>query len=147
MNKDKVAATLVVALFAGFALITASQRYVVQSPWKLYEATVREYMAAGARGDSTALARHSVGLEPVAWMLDAAHRRPSIVAGWAQQLNGGTGERRGDTVAVLLWANDVAGCSSLSSISVKLLNHSEAPRILTISSPCIDRPAGHALPW
>ena len=146
MNREKVAATLVVALFLIFALITASQRYAVQRPWKLYESTVREYMAAAARGDSTALARNSVGPEPVAWILDAAHRRPSIVEGWAHQLSGGTGERTGDTVAVLLWANDVAGCSRLSSVSARLLNHSKAPRILTISSPCIDRPAGHALP-
>ena len=147
MNREKVAATLVVALFLVFASITASQRYAVPKPWKLYEATVREYMAAAARGDSTALARHSVGIKPVTWVLEAAHRRPSIIAGWAQHLNGVTGERRGDTVAVLLSASDVAGCSSLSSVSAKLLNHSTAPRILTISSPCIDRSAGHALPW
>ena len=147
MNREKVAATLVVALFVAFAMITASQRYAVQRPWKRYEITVREYMAAAARGDSVALARHSVGTEAVTWMLDAVHRRPSIVAGWARQLNGGTGERRGDTVAVLLWANDVDGCSRLSGVSARLLDHAQVPRILTISSPCIDRPAGRALPW
>ena len=147
MDREKVAATLVVALFLAFASIMASQRYSVERPWRLYEATVREYMAAAVRGDSTALARRSAGQEPIAWMLNAADRRPSIVAGWAQQLEAGTGERRGDTVAVLLWANDVAGCSRLSSVSATLLNHSTAPRILTISSPCIDRLARHALPW
>ena len=147
MALPKVGQDRLDALFLVFASITASQRYAVESPWKLYEATIREYMAAAARGDSTALARHSVGVEPVAWMLDAAHRRPSIVAGWAQHLEAGTGQRRGDTVAVLLWAYDVSGCSSLSSVSARLLNHSTAPRIIAISSPCIDRTVTHALPW
>jgi hypothetical protein len=147
MNREKIAATVVVALFLTFALITASQRYTVTNPWEPYEAAVREYMAAAARGDSTALARASVGAEPVNWMLQAAHLRPSIIAGWSRRLSGGTGERRGDTVAVLLWADDVDGCSRLSSVSAKLLNHSAAPRVLAISSPCIDRPAAHALPW
>ncbi len=147
MDRERIAAAGVVALFLAFAAIAASQRYTVSDPWKLYVTTVREYMAAGMRGDSTALAQHSATAQPPAWVLDATRRQRAMVAGWAQGLRNGTGQRRGDTVALLLWADNVKGCSHLSSVSALLLNHSSSPRLLAISSPCVDRRALPGLPW
>jgi hypothetical protein len=147
MDRDRLTAAAVVAFFVVSAGLAASQRYTVSDPWQPYVKAVREYMSQALQGDSTALVRRSASAQPVAWVLDAAHRQPAMLNGWARQLTSGSGKRRGDTVVVLLWANDVAGCSHLSSVSASLLNHSEFPRVLAISSPCIDRHPLPALPW
>lgn len=139
-GREKIAAAVVAtigaALFAGFTL----QMYAVPNPWEPYVIAVREYMAAGVRGDSSALARRSAGAQPVAWVLDAAHRQPHMVAAWSHQLVSYAGQRRGDTVLVALWVDNVQGCSNLNGVSALLLNHSAAPRLLAVSSPCIDAP-------
>ena len=147
MDRERLAAAAVVALFIVFGAVAASQRYAVSDPWKLYGKVVREFIAAGARGDSVALAAGAAGAAPVTWILDAARRRPEIIAGWARRLDGVSGERRGDTVAVLLSADDVEGCSRLSSVSALLLNHTPSPRVLALSSPCISTRAMPAVPW
>ena len=146
MNREHLSAVAVVSFFAVFA-VAVSERYAVSDPWKPYAQAVREYMAAAVRGDSIALVRRSAGNQPVAWVLDAAQRRRAMLTGWSQELRSGTGQRRGDTVVVLLWADNIAGCSNLSSISASLLNHSASPRVLAISSPCVDRLPLPALPW
>jgi len=146
VNREHLSAVAVVSFFAVFA-VAVSERYAVSDPWKPYAQAVREYMAAAVRGDSIALVRRSAGNQPVAWVLDAAQRRRAMLTGWSQELRSGTGQRRGDTVVVLLWADNIAGCSNLSSISASLLNHSASPRVLAISSPCVDRLPLPALPW
>ena len=146
MNREHLSAVAVVGFFAVFA-VAVSERYAVSDPWKPYAQAVREYMAAAVQGDSTALARRSAGTQPVAWVLDAAQRRRAMLTGWSQELQTGTGQRRGDTVVVLLWADNIAGCSHLSSISASLLNHTASPRVLALSSPCLDRLPLPALPW
>lgn len=146
VNREHLCAAAVLGFFAVFAA-AVSERYAVSDPWKPYVKTVREYLAAGVRGDSTALARGSAGTQPVAWVLDAAQRRRDMLTGWSRGLQSGTGQRRGDTVVVLLWADNIAGCSHLSSISAALLNHSESPRVIALSSPCVDRRPLPALPW
>jgi hypothetical protein len=147
VNRDRLAATAVVALFVFFAAVAASQRYTVPDPWRLYTSAVQQFLAAGIRRDSTALVQRSAGAQPIGWVLDAARRQPAMLIGWSRDLETGVGKRHGDTVVVLLWANNVEGCSRLSSISASLLNHSAAPRVLSISSPCIDRHPLPALPW
>jgi hypothetical protein len=114
--------------------------YGVPDPWQPYTAAVREYLAAGVRGDSTGLVRRSAKAEPVAWVLDAARRYPHAVAAWAHDLATNTGLRRGDTVLVSLWADSVLGCSPYSSVSALLLDHPAPPRLLAVSSPCIPPP-------
>lgn len=146
VNREHISAAAVVGFFAVFA-VAVSQRYAVSDPWKPYAQAVREYMAVAVRGDSAALARRSAGTQPVAWVLDAAQQRPAMLTGWSQELQSATGHRRGDTVVVLLWADNIAGCSHLTSISASLLNHSAAPRVLALSSPCVDRRPLPALPW
>ena len=146
MNREHLSAVAVVGFFAVFA-VAVSERYAVSDPWKPYAQAVREYMAAAVQGDSTALARRSAGTQPVAWVLDAAQRRRAMLTGWSQELQTGTGQRRGDTVVVLLWADNIAGCSHLSSISASLLNHTASPRVLALSSPCLGRLPLPALPW
>jgi hypothetical protein len=140
MTREKIAATAVATagavLFASWTL----QMYAVPDPWRPYATALREYMAAGLRGDSNALARRSANAQPVAWVLDAAHRQPRMLAAWAHQLVANAGQRRGDTVLVALWADTVEGCSNFNSVSALLLNHSAAPRLLAVSSPCIDAP-------
>ncbi len=147
MDRDRLAATTIVTLFVALAAIAASQRYTVPDPWKSYTGAVQQFIAAGVRGDSSDLARQSASEQPVGWVLDAARRQPAMLIGWSRDLETGVGKRHGDTVVVLLWANNVEGCSRLSSISASLLNHSAAPRLLSISSPCIDRHPLPALPW
>ena len=147
MDRDRLTAASVVAFFVVSAGLAASQRYTVSDPWQPYTSAVQQFIAAGVRGDSSGLARQSARAEPIHWVLDAARRQPAMLMGWTRNLEAGAGERHGDTVVVLLWANDVKGCSRLSSVSASLLNHSIAPRLLTISSPCIDRRALPALPW
>jgi hypothetical protein len=147
VNREHLWAAAIVAFFAVFAAMGALDRYSVSDPWQPYVKAVRAYMSDALQGDSTALVRRSASAQPVAWVLDAAQRQPAMLNGWARQLTSGSGERRGDTVVVLLWANDIAGCSHLSSISASLLNHSDSPRVLAISSPCIDRHPLPALPW
>ena len=147
MDRDRLSAATVATLFVLFAGIAASQRYIVPDPWKPYASTVQQFMAEGVRGDSTALVRRSAGAQPVSWVLGAARRQPAMVNGWAHELEAATGTRRGDTVVVLLWADNIEGCSHLSSVSASLLNHSASPRLLSISSPCVDRHPLPALPW
>ena len=146
MNRERIAAAAVVGLFVVFAF-AASDRYAVIDPWKPYVTAVRGYMSEAVRGDSMALVRRSAGAQPVAWVMAAAHRRPGMLTGWANELETASGQRRGDTVVVLLWADNVEGCPHTSSISASLLNHSTSPRLLSISSPCVDRQPLPALPW
>ena len=147
MDRDRLAASTIASLFVVFAGIAASERYTVPDPWKPYASAVQQFMAEGVRGDSAALMRRSAGAQPVGWVLGAARRQPTMVNGWAHELEAATGRRRGDTVIVLLWANNIEGCSHGSSVSASLLNHSASPRLLSISSPCIDRSPLPALPW
>lgn len=147
VTREKIAAAVITTIAALFLASWALQLYTVPDPWKLYVIAVRKYMAAGTRGDSTTLARNSAAAQPMAWVLEAARRRPAVVAAWARDLQGGAGERRGDTVVVALWANNVEGCSHLNSVSALLLNHSSTPRVLAISSPCIDRRSSLSPPW
>jgi hypothetical protein len=147
MTLERIAAAVVGTVAAILAASWASHVYTVTDPWKPYVIATREYMAAGVRSDSGALVRHSAAAQPVAWVLDATRRRPGMVAAWARELRGGAGERRGDTVVLALWADNVEGCSHLNSVSALLLNHSATPRVLAISSPCIDRRPLPSLPW
>lgn len=147
MNRARVT-PIVVATLA--SLIVASwtfRLYTVEDPWRPHATVLRDFLAAGLRGDSSTLASHSTATQPVAWVLDAARRRPELVAGWARELAGSAGERRGDTVALVLWANNVAGCSHLNSVSAVFVNHSAMPRMVAISSPCIDRLPLPGLTW
>src|ERR671911_365191 len=107
MDRDRLAASIIASLFVVFAGIAASQRYTVPDPWKPYVTAVRDYMSEAVRGDSIALVRRSAGAQPVAWVMAAAHRRPGMLTGWANELETATGKRRGDTVVVLLWADNV----------------------------------------
>lgn len=139
------------------AALWASRQYIVPDPWSPYNEAVREYLAAGLRDDTTILSSHAASAQPAAWVREAAQRKPAMVAAWARHLSGVVGERHGDTVAVVLSADErlwnsrrfrgrnrvevdeVAGCSPLSSVSALLLNHSATPRLLAISSSCFDR--------
>jgi hypothetical protein len=144
MTREKITAAVVGTAAALLAASWASHLYTVNDP---YVIATREYMAAGVRSDSGALVRRSATAQPVAWVLDATRRRPEMVAAWARELRGGAGERRGDTVVLALWADNVEGCSHVNSVSALLLNHSSTPRVLAISSPCIDRRPLPSLLW
>ncbi len=48
--------------------VWGSNQYSVPDPWASYNAVVREYLAAGTRGDSTLLARQAASPQPVAWV-------------------------------------------------------------------------------
>ena len=147
MDRDRLYAGAVVAFFLVFAGLAASQRYTVTDPWKTYSSAVQQFMTAGLRGDSAALRHRSARVQPVSWMLGVARRQPAMVNAWAHQLEVASGQRRGDTVIMLLWADNVEGCSHTSSISASLLNRTGSPRLLSISSPCVDRQPLPALPW
>ncbi len=121
----------------------SSRVYSVPDPWDKYGRAVREYLAAGSRDDSAALASHAASSEPIAWVRRAARRNPAMLKAWSVQLTGVTGERRGDTVAVVLSAPEVGGCSASHSVSALLLNHSARPRLVALGSSCLD---GHSLP-
>ena len=86
-------------------------------------------------------AASAASAQPAAWVRQTARRRPDLVTAWSRELRGLTGERRGDTVAVVLSAPDLQGCSQTSSVSALLLNHSASPRLLAIGSACVDRQA------
>jgi hypothetical protein len=137
ISREKVAAGAIVAAGALLSAGWALRMYAVPDPWRPYAIAVREYMAAGMRGDSTTLIHRSAATEPVTWVLNAVHQQPRMVATWAHDLVAGGGQRRGDTVLVALWANNVAGCPHVNSVSALLLNHSATPRVLAVSSPCI----------
>lgn len=139
--REKIAAGVIVPTGALLFASWAFRIYAVPDPWRPYAIAVRQYMAAGVRGDSNALTQRSAAEQPVAWVLDAVHQQPRMVATWAHQLVAGAGQRRGDTVLVALWADNVEGCSPFSSVSALLLNHSATPRVLAVSSPCIHPPA------
>ena len=147
MDRDRLMATAVIAFFVVSAGLAASQRYTVSDPWQPYTSAVQRFIAAGVRGDSSSLTQQSAGAEPIHWVLDVARRQPAMLRGWTHDLEAATGERHGDTVVVLLWGNNVEGCSRLSSVSASLLNHSASPRLLSLSSPCIDRGPLPAFPW
>lgn len=146
MSQGRIAVALtgVVAL-----LLTATwgfQLYSVPDPWAPYARAVREYLGAGLHRDSIALVRHSTGAQPVDWVHDAVRRQPATVAAWAQQLHAVTGFRDGETVTVALTASNV-DCAHLNSVTARLLNHSAAPRLLAISSPCLRNDVPALLPY
>jgi hypothetical protein len=137
-----------VALATGFvAAIWGLQLYSVQDPWLPYTRTVRAYLGAGLQHDSAALTRNSAAAQPIAWVADAIRQRPAAVAAWAQQLHAVTGFRAGETVTVALAASNVEGCSPLNSVTARLLNHSAAPRLLAVSSPCTRGDVPPLLPY
>jgi hypothetical protein len=138
MTREKIAAVLVGIIAALLVATLAVRRYAVPDPWKPYVVAVQEYMIAGVRHDSGALAQHSAAAQPVVWVLNAAERRPAMLAAWARELTRGAGERRGDTVVLGIWFNSVEGCAYSNSVSALLLDHSAAPKLLALSSPCID---------
>ena len=147
MTREKIGAALVGSVAVLLVSTWAFQLYTTPDPWKLYVLAVRNYMLVGSRADSSSLARHSAADQPLLWVLDAAERQPKMVAGWAQQLRSGMGQRRGDTVVLGLWANDVDGCSHLNTVSALFLDDSAAPQMLALSSPCIDQLPPAGLSW
>jgi hypothetical protein len=140
LSRENIAAGAIVAVGALWFVGWAFRMYAVPDPWRPYAIAVRQYMATGLRGDSTALTQRSAAAQPVTWVLDAVHRQPRMVASWARDLVAGGGQRRGDTVLVALRANNVEGCPHVNSVSAMLLNHSATPRVLAVSSPCIRPP-------
>ena len=147
MSHAKIVAA-VVALAALLVGATWSLRlYSVQDPWLPYTRTVRAYLGAGLQHDSAALTRNSAAAQPIAWVEDAIRQRPAAVAAWAQQLHAVTGFRAGETVTVALAASNVEGCSPLNSVTARLLNHSAAPRLLGVSSPCTRGDVPPLLPY
>lgn len=118
-----------------------SRLYSVPDPWAKYNQAVRSYLAAGSREDSAALASDAATPQPIAWVRRAARQDPAMLKAWSTQLSGVTGERRGDTVAVVLWTS--SGCAANHHVAALLLNHSASPRILALGSACLD---GHPLP-
>ena len=129
-----IGAALVLAL-----AVWSSRWYSVPDPWHSYADAVRAYLAAGIRGDSAMLARRSASGQPPAWVRRAVTQRHALVSAWAAGLSGVAGERRGDTVAVVLAAPGAGDCSQLHSVSALFLNHSPEPRLLAIGSACVDR--------
>jgi hypothetical protein len=147
MSQPKIAAAVVGLVSLLLAAGWGFQRYSVPDPWEPYTLTVREYLAAGLRRDSVSLVRRSAAPQPMAWVQEAIRRRPATVAGWAQQLHTVTGFRTGETVTVALAAASVDSCSHLSSVTAQLLNHSGAPRLLAIASPCTRGDLQRLLPY
>jgi hypothetical protein len=147
MSPPKIAAAVVGLVSLLLAASWGLQRYSVSDPWEPYTLTVREYLGAGLRRDSVSLARRSATPQPMAWVEEAIRRRPATVAGWAQQLHTVTGFRTGETVTVALAASNVDRCSNLSSVTAQLLNHSAAPRLLAIASPCTRSDLPPLLPY
>ena len=66
-----------------------------------------------------------------------------MLEAWSTELSGVAGERRGDTVAVVLAAPRLSGCAANHHVSALLLNHSASPRVLALGSACLD---GRPLP-
>ncbi len=120
-----------------------SRLYSVPDPWSKYDKAVRQFLAAGSEDDSAALASHAASPVPIAWVRRAALQDRETLKAWSVQVSGVTGERRGDTVAVVLSAPGVGGCSAYHSVSALLLNHSASPRLLALGSSCMD---GQSLP-
>jgi len=141
MTSERTVRLAVGALVLLPVALWVSRFYVVPDPWDRYDEAVRAYLAAGVRGDTASLTRHAASAQPVAWVRGAARRHRELVSAWALELTGVTGERRGDTVAVVLSASDAAGCSRGNSVSALFLDHSAAPRLLAIGSACLDRQA------
>ena len=146
MSQPRIAA--VVGLVS--LLLAASwglQLYSVPDPWEPYTLTVREYLGAALRRDSVSLARRSAAPQPMSWVGEAIRSRPATVAAWAQQLHTVTGFRAGETVTVALAAGNVEGCAHLSSVTAMLLDHSMAPRLLVLGSPCTRGDLARLLPY
>jgi hypothetical protein len=157
MAREKAAPLVLGTLLLLAAALWASGQYTVPDPWRPYNQAVRDYLAAGLRDDTTVLSGHAASAQPAAWVREAARRKPAMVAAWARHLTGVAGERHGDTVAVVLSADESlwksrrlrgrnraevaepVDCSPLTSVSALLLNHSATPRLLAISSSCFDR--------
>jgi hypothetical protein len=139
MTYEKMPPIVIGALLLIAGAAWGSKLYSVPDPWSSYNAAVRGYLAAGVRGDSTLLASQAASPQPVAWVRRVKQQEPAMLAAWALGLSGVTGERHGDTVGVVLNANDVEGCIHTNSVVALLLNHSAAPRLLAISSPCLDQ--------
>jgi hypothetical protein len=147
MSRARINAAAVGTFILLLAASWGFQLYSVPDPWQPYAIAVREYLGAGLRGDSAALASRSDSRQAVVWLQDAVRRHPATVAAWAQQLNAVTGLQEGETVTVALAANQVAGCSHLNSVVARLLNHSTTPRLLGISSGCIRSDVPPLLPY
>ena len=135
--------------------VWGSRQYVVTDPWAPYNQVVRDYLAAGLRNDTAVLRSQAAADQPAIWVRDAARRQSGRLAAWTRDLSGVVGERHGDTVAVVLSADeDISGwrqlrrqprgnreserCAVSSSVAALLINQSLTPRLLVLSSPCLD---------
>jgi len=137
-----VVGTCLLILLTGWGF----RMYSVSDPWAPYTRAVRTYLSAGLHGDTAGLAAGSAATQPPLWVQDAIRQHPAMVAAWTRQLNAVAGFRRGETVTVAL-VSAVEGCSNLSSVTARLLNHSARPRVLALASPCTRSDLPALLPY
>jgi hypothetical protein len=112
------------------------QPYSADFPGTAYAKPARGYIRAAIHQDSLDLSRWSASVEPVVWGLKAARLHPDSLAAWAGHTQAWTGERRGDTTEVLVYAGSER-CAD-KPIVLRFVGSGGKARVWEASSVCLD---------
>jgi hypothetical protein len=130
---------LLLTLLAGGLLAAAVlwfQPYTADFPGTAYARPARRYIRAAIEQDSLALVRLSASPTAVVWALHAARTRPDSLAAWAGRVQAWTGERRGDTTLVLVYAA-ADRCGSAPMV-MRFVGSGKRAKVTSAGSPCLD---------
>jgi hypothetical protein len=78
----------------------------------------------------------SASVDPVVWGLNAARRHPDSLAAWAGHMQAWTGERRGDTTEVFVYA--AGERCGYKPIVLRFVGAGNSARVWKASSVCLD---------
>jgi hypothetical protein len=119
------------------AALLVLQPYSADWPGTEYAKLARQYIRAGLRQDSAALVRLSASTAAVRWALDAGRVHRDSLKLWQRRIQAWTGERRGDTAEVFVYAaGDECGDAP---IVLRLVGTGGGIRVFRASSTCWHR--------
>jgi hypothetical protein len=134
-GKTPVYLTLLAAVSLGAAVLFL-QPYSADFPGTAYAKPARRYIRAALAQDSLALTRLSASTSPVVWALNAARTRPESLAAWAGHVEAWTGEHRGDTMQVFVYA--AGERCSLVPLVLRFVGSGDQVKVAKASSACLD---------
>ncbi len=135
IDKRPIYGTLVLAGVLLGALLVF-QPYTADWPGSGYNEPARRYIRAALHQDSVALMRLSTSDAPVRWALAAARRHPDTLALWERWAEVWTGEQRGDTTEVFVYAPGKA-CDG-EPIVLRFVGSGAGPKVVEASSGCLN---------
>jgi hypothetical protein len=125
---------LIAGALSGAGLLL-SQPYSVFSPWRVYNAPARRFLAAAARQDSAELVRLTADPAAAAWALAAAREHADSLAVWAREADAWAGNRQDGATEVFLGAR-----STRCDLVLRFVGRGSGARVAQARSACLEAP-------